>query len=708
VTTDNLDLQAFLGDFLTEAADHLAILDDVLLELERLVAGGEGVGGELVNVLFRSIHTLKGMAGMMGFGTFTGLAHHLEQVFDEVRQATRQLGEADLPAVFDGFDALKRLHAHIAQSGGEIGLDVSAAEAAVAALTSQAAPAPTPREATAAPSWLDRLDDHDQMDALVAAAKGQHLYELRVTAARDFTDVGVGEWLEGVAMIGAVLGAWAPDGRAIAADALPAAHLAAFELLLATEADIASVHDCTGLPGPAVARAVLPWQQPAAPAPAAAPVAPAAPVGAAASPKSAPATAERSSSIRVETARLDRLMELVGELVIHHTRLARLNTEFTAVLESPGALEAHRERLEAMAADFDEAMQSMARVSDDMQESTMKVRMVPVNSLFNRFPRILRDLARECGKSARLAIVGGETELDKTVIEQIGDPLIHLLRNAVDHGLESPSDRLAAGKPAEGVVTLSAAQRGHHITITVAEDGRGIDRQKVLAKARAQGLVGEGDNPSDQEVYQLIFRPGFSTAAAVTNISGRGVGMDVVQQNIQKLGGTIQVISEAGAGTRFVIKLPLTLAIAKALLVRSGPHTYAVPIASVEETLRLGRQEMRTIHEQAVVQVRGHVLPLFHLSALFQLAGDRGDRAHEPTVIVGDGEQRLALVVDELVGQQDVVVKSLGDYLGQVPGIGGATILGDGRVALILDVPTLLATHGAGVAGASSSSRHPA
>jgi two-component system chemotaxis sensor kinase CheA len=319
--------------------------------------------------------------------------------------------------------------------------------------------------------------------------------------------------------------------------------------------------------------------------------------------------------------------------------------------------------------------------------------MVPVGTLFSRFPRILRDMARECGKAARLEITGGETELDKTVIEQIGDPLIHLLRNAVDHGLEGAADRLALGKRPEGVITLAANQQGHHITITVADDGRGVDRARVLAKARAQGLLGDTDAPTDAEVYQLLFRPGFSTAEAVTNLSGRGVGMDVVMQNIQRLGGSIHVHSEAGAGTRFLVKLPLTLAIARALLVRAGGHTFAVPLASVDETLRLRPDQLKTIHDQEIVQVRGQVLPLFRLSRLFDMPGEVAH--HLPTVIVSDGERSLGLVVDALVGQQDVVVKSLGDYLGQVSGIGGATILGDGRVALILDIPTLLSSHAA-------------
>ena len=593
-----LEMAEFLADFLTEAAEHIGALEAALLEAERLAGEGQDPGEALVNALFRAIHTLKGMAGMMAFDVLAGLAHEVEQLFDDVRHGARHLAAADYGPIFAALDAFKRLHARIEATGGEGGEDVAAEHAAIAALLA--------RDEEAAV-----LDPYERMARMVEAAKAQVAAEER-EAQR--------------AALAAAAAASAPE-----------------------------------------------------------PTSPGAEGG-----------AERSQSVRVETTRLDHLMELVGELVIHHTRVAQLSTSLTHFVDEPASLDARRDRLAELVGVLDEAMQSVGRVSDDLQESTMRVRMVPVKSLFNRFPRIIRDLARDCGKAARLEMSGVDTELDKNVIEQIGDPLIHLVRNGVDHGLEPVSERLAAGKPAEGTVRLGAAQEGHHIVITVGDDGRGIDRARVLAKARSLGLLAEDEVPPDQEVLQLIFRPGFSTAARVTNISGRGVGMDVVQQNIQKLGGQVLVESEPGRGTRFVVKLPLTLAIAKALLVRAGGQTYAIPLSAVEETLRVRPEGLRTVKDHEVIEVRGSVLPVFRLSALFAVAPQEAAGSHLPVILVADGRHRMGLVVDALVGQQDVVVKPLGDFLGQVRGVGGATILGDGRVALILDVPTLLERHAGG------------
>lgn len=666
---DPQEYQEYLEIFGTEAAEHLASLDDLLLEAERLAGGGQDAPAELVNGIFRAMHTLKGMAGMMDFGATMRLAHLMEHFFDEVRQGKRRLSVPALAVVFEGVDALKALKCAIQAQGNEAGCDVQRVRQALEALAE--AP-PTPEPAGAAPAtpgttdWLARLDATSQTFALMAQVAGAQLYEIRVRAARD-CPAGPAAWLDELQALGRVLGCWNSAGEAIE---MPSAALA--EVLFLTEAEHRSVLEVSGVPPENLQLVPLASDE----------VAPAAetPRADVAAPVERPAASERATTIRVETTRLDRLMELVGELVIHQTRLAQLYGRVGEVLEAEHA---------ELQLGLDEAMQSLAWVSGELRKSSMRVRMVAVGALFNRYPRIVRDLARECGKRVRLEVLGAKTELDKTVVEQIGDPLIHLLRNAVDHGLEAPEDRLAAGKPAEGVITLAAAQQGHHILITIADDGRGIDGERVLAKARERGLLGENEQLSEQEMLGLIFRPGFSTAQAVTNLSGRGVGMDVVLSNIQRLGGSVQVSSEPGRGTRFLIKLPLTLAITKALLVSSGEDTYAIPLASVEETLRLRPEEMRSMQGRTMIQVRGAVLPLLRLSELFAQPTPAPDGQPLPTVVVHDGEKRLALVVEGLIGQQDVVVKSLGDFLGHPPGIGGATILGDGRVALILDIPTL-------------------
>lgn len=671
--SDALDPREFLEDFLIDAAEHLASLDDMFLELERRVEEGLEPDRGLVDELFRSMHTLKGMAGMMDFCRMAEIAHVLEQILEGVRQGQRSLAAPELPVLFAGLDGLKALTAQVRATGAESGVDTSDVQAALVGLAEH------PRSTSPGQALLDRLDPHDQMAALVEVAKGARLFQL--TVAPEHCPEGFASWHEGLGLIGKVYGPWDDSGEPVPPGA--AESWSSLLLMIVTEADRQSVLDCSGLPELALTEPPMPWAERASAA-----------VPAAVSARPA-ASAERASSIRVETDRLDRLMDLVGELVIHQTRLASLGNELAQALDQPGGLEPQRARLDEVAAGLDEAMQALAWVSDQLQHGTMKVRMVPVKALFNRFPRIVRDLARDCGKSARLVTEGDETELDKTVIEQIGDPLIHLLRNAVDHGLEPAAVRTAAGKPAEGVISLSAAQAGHHIVITVADDGQGIDTARVLAKARAVGLVGETETIDDQAVWQLIFKPGFSTAERVTSLSGRGVGMDVVAQNIQRLGGTIQIHSAPGGGTRFLIKLPLTLAITKALLVSACSHTFAIQLAAVEETLRLLPEEIRTMQGRELIQVRGQVLPVYRLGRLFAVEEAEGETRHLPTVVVGDGQQRLGLIVDALVGQQDVVVKSLGDFLGQPAGVGGATILGDGRVALILDIPSLLERHAA-------------
>lgn len=707
---EDFDPREYLQDFLTEAGEHLATLDDLLLEAERLVRAKEALEGELVNGLFRSAHTLKGMAGMLGFQAYQQLTHEAEQVLDQVRSGQRQLQPAELAVFFDVVDALKRLSARIASEGDEGSEDVRAAHEAIAKVARGEAVG-----AAEALNLLERVDPYDQMAILVEVAKGQALYNVRVDLALATQEVGWPEWHAGLGRMGQVQGIWNEEGEALAPAAVEEGSGAVW-LLYLTPADRQSVLDATGVPEEDLLPAPLPWQEqvptaeppPSAPAQGGeapkveAPAAVAGPPGAGeasqqrmdkAEAKSKGSAVERATSIRVETELLDRLMELVGELVIHHTRLAQLVGEASA-LAQVADLEGQRSRLARVASELDEALQFVGRTSDELQEQTMQVRMVQVGTLFNRFPRIVRDLARECGKAARLDIEGATTKLDKTVIEQLGDPLVHLLRNAIDHGLEAPASRLESGKLPEGVITLGAQQQGHHILITVSDDGQGISRSRVLAKARERGLVGPHETPSDQEVLHLIFRPGFSTAETVTNLSGRGVGMDVVQSNIQRLGGSVSVHSEPGEGTRFLVKLPLTLAITKALLVLVGGQTYAIPLASVEESLRLAQEEIRTLHEREIVLVRGQVLPLFRMHHLFDL-GQAKASAHQAVVVVAHGEQRLALAVDELLGQQDVVVKALGNFLGQIQGIGGATILGDGHVALILDVGTLVQRHGA-------------
>jgi two-component system chemotaxis sensor kinase CheA len=375
-----------------------------------------------------------------------------------------------------------------------------------------------------------------------------------------------------------------------------------------------------------------------------------------------------TQTVRIDIHRLDNLMNLVGELVITKTRLDQL-------------LLAHN------SAEIEETLKSLSRVAGGLQDAVMKARMVPLAQVFNRFPRMVRDLARELGREVEFIIEGEDTELDRSVIDEIGDPLVHLLRNAIDHGVESPEERRGKGKAAMGRVRLSAGYKGNHVIIMVADDGEGIDQDQVLARAQQKGLipVEQAKRLTSDEIYRLLFLPGFSTSTIVSDVSGRGVGLDVVQNKIESLGGSVEVSSTPGQGTRFSIRLPLTLAIIQALMIELGSEMYALPLETVEEIQVLQQQAIKKVQGREVMMLRGEVVPLVRLAPLLDGQGNSFNALELPVVIVrGDGS-RAGLVVDNLVGQREIVIKSLGRFFGGLPGIGGATILGDGRVALILD-----------------------
>ncbi|WP_457572584.1 Hpt domain-containing protein [Desulfovulcanus sp.] len=386
--------------------------------------------------------------------------------------------------------------------------------------------------------------------------------------------------------------------------------------------------------------------------------------------------AQMSSTIRVDHSKLDHLMNLIGELIITRNRFAMLARE----------LEEGKDVAD-ISQKITETTYAMARISDDLQVTIMNVRMVPVKSVFNRFPRLVRDLSRKSGKKVELITEGEETELDKSVIELIGDPLVHLIRNAVDHGLETEEERRAAGKSPTGKVWLRAAHKGNSVIIEVEDDGRGIDPDKMRAKGVEKGILTEEEaqNMDDHHAIELIFAPGFSTAEKVTDISGRGVGMDVVRNNIKSLKGSINVQSVVGRGTKFTISLPLTLAIIEALLVKVDNDTYAIPLDAVSETTKIEAERLSEVNKRKAITLRGEVLGIVELAELLDLPVEKDDRQILPIVIITVNDRRLGLVVDTLLERQEIVIKSLGQYLGDLPGISGATIMGDGNVVLILD-----------------------
>jgi two-component system, chemotaxis family, sensor kinase CheA len=386
--------------------------------------------------------------------------------------------------------------------------------------------------------------------------------------------------------------------------------------------------------------------------------------------------APRSSMVRVDFAQLDHLLNLVGELIIHRTKLHQAGKDIAERLEDHAASQ-----------ELLDAVQQVAAVSAELQETVMDVRMLPVRHVFERFPRMVRDLARQQGKQIELILEGDNTRVDKAIIDEIGEPLVHLIRNSVDHGIEPPATRVARGKTPTGTILLSAAQESSHVVITIMDDGGGIDAATVRRKAVERGLLKGDENLTDREAVQLIFAQGFSTSDAITEVSGRGVGLDVVLKSIERLSGLVEVETVPGVGTKFIIQLPLTLAIITALLVEVGGRPYAVPIGTVVESLRFHREQAHRINGRDTLRIRDRLVPLLYLSELFDVSSPgRGDYI----VILGRGDKRLGLVVDRLRGQQEVVIKGLDPaVLGASSAVAGATIMGDGRVVLILDVAAL-------------------
>ena len=383
----------------------------------------------------------------------------------------------------------------------------------------------------------------------------------------------------------------------------------------------------------------------------------------------------RSSMVRVDFAKLDHLLNLVGELIIYRTKLSELARQVADVLPGVGP-------------ELLEAVHRVTSASTQLQETIMDVRMLPIRHVFERFPRLVRDLARQQGKNVELVLQGEETRVDKAVIDELGEPLVHLIRNAVDHGIETPEVRKARGKSPTGTLLLSAAQESNQVVITLVDDGAGIDAASVRKKALERGLLQAGETLSDRDAIQLIFTEGFSTASAVTDVSGRGVGLDVVVRSMERLNALIEAETIPGAGTKFTLQLPLTLAIISVLMVDVGDEVYALPSGAVVESLRYAKRDLLRMNGRDTLRVRDRIVPFVHLAELFGRAGAQGEHAY--AVIIGRGEKRLGLSVDRLRGQQDVVIKALDAVVSNpVVGIAGATILGDGRVVLILDVASL-------------------
>ena len=695
----DMDMSQYLGAFLDEADDNLQRLDDLLLALEK-----DTVNMDVINEIFRAAHTLKGMSATMGFEKMAGLTHAMEDRLDEARKGVRHLGDSDMNLLFTALDSIQGMVDSIRGGGSDAHLDVSAL---VAALRNQdpapEAPAPEAPAAEASAPEARQVDGLSQQESeWVAEAEGlgMSVYKLRVTlsetcllkAARSYMVVNRLEEMGDIIKTDPPVEALENEefdmefsvyiGSSLPAEdirqaALKISDVASVEL---SEMKAAAQPAAPAAPAPAAAAPAAPAEgaapakaeseKPTAPA-AAAPAKPVAPAAKADGVKKA------SQTVRVDIGRLDKLMNLVGELVIGRARIERLVQE-------------------ARLREFDEPLSQLGRISGDIQELVTKLRMVPVSFTFDRFPRLIRDLSKTLGKDVELVLEGQDTELDRTVIDEIGDPMVHLIRNSLDHGIERREDRRAVGKPEKGILKISAYQEGSGVIIEVSDDGAGIDPERVKQKAVERGILTEEEASvmTDEEAVQLVLIPGFSMAKAVTDISGRGVGMDAVKTKVEALGGQLDLVSRLGQGTRVYVRLPLTLAIVLSLLIKVGNETYAISLENVEETILVKKENIKTVHGAPATLLRGEVLSLSDLGNVLETEMDDTDRDEYPVVVVKIGKSKIGFIVNELIGQQEIVIKSLGRFLSKIKGITGGTILGDGNVALILDVASFYSTKG--------------
>ena len=632
------DMKEIMEDFLIEAFELIEQIDHDLVELE---ANPEDL--ELLNRIFRVAHTVKGSSSFLNFDVLTELTHHMEDVLNKARKGELKITPDIMDVVLESVDMMKGLLESIRDNGSDAaaGIDIKNICVRLTQISEGEAPSAAAGAPAAAPAPEPVKEPEPAAPAEEAAP------EVSDAELSKLSDSEVEAEIE--------------------------------RLLKVRKAEDQARRASKGI-APKSPEEIAPATS-AAPAPAARP----APSRERDTDKKVPAASSgavaQEQTIRVEVKRLDHLMNLIGELVLGKNRLLKIYDDVEERYEGEKFLE-----------ELNQVVSSLSLVTTDIQLAVMKTRMLPIAKVFNKFPRMIRDLSRDLGKQIDLEISGEETELDKSIVEEIGDPLVHIIRNSCDHGIEDPETRKAMGKPEKGLVQLKAYNEGNHIVVEIVDDGKGLDADMLKSKSIEKGIITEreADAMSEKEAFGLIFRPGFSTAAKVTNVSGRGVGMDVVKTNIEKLNGIIDIESEVGKGTVMKLKIPLTLAIIQSLLVGTQEEFYAIPLASVLETVRVPIDDIYTIDGKNVLRLRDEVLSLVRLADVFgvEKVFDGGD--HTYVVIIGVAEAKLGIIVDTLVGQEEIVIKSMGDYLQNIPGIAGATIRGDGRVTLIIDVGAMM------------------
>ena len=681
-----METNQYMEMFLDESREHLQSLNDGLLSLEN-----DPEDLSVLNEIFRNAHTLKGMSATMGYTKTAELTHDMENLLDMLRKEQLKVSSEIIDVIFKCVDSLQEMVENIGNGESEDLVDVSDLVRKVNAIAKgDAAPAAEEAEEAAegenAAAPVLELNDTDETVIREAKNSGLIPYAVHVEiaescllkSARSYMVMNVLDEL------GDVIKSVPP-----AQDLEQEKFDHSFDVVIVTDAEPKAIEDgvsaISEITEVKVTEITLSAskEETKEEAPKAA-----APAAKKAEPKKADAKAEAKKpagkndkkahvagqSVRVDIEKLDTLMNLVGELVTNKVRLEQIGMT-------------HR------LTELTETLEQMDRVTSDLQSVVMKVRMVPVSQVFNRFPRMVRDLAKELNKDINLTIEGEDTELDRTVIDEIGDPLMHLLRNSLDHGVEHPDDREAKGKPRTGEVGLIARHEGNNVVIMVTDDGAGINADKIRNKAVEKGMISreEADALPDADAVRLIFLPGFSTVEIITDVSGRGVGMDVVRSKIESLGGHVDVETKIDEGSVFKIKLPLTLAIIQAMLVKVQDEMYAIPLGSIDSTINITPDDIKTVQNKEVIVLRGQIIPIARLGEVLSVPkGADNDEEDIFVVVVHVGDHKIGIVVDNLIGQQEIVIKTLGKLLSGLKMLAGATVLGDGHVAMILDVSALM------------------
>ena len=706
-----METNQYMDMFLDESREHLQSLNDGLLGLE-----DDAEDLSILNEIFRNAHTLKGMSATMGYNKIAELTHEMEDVLDMLRKEQLTVTGDIIDTLFKCIDSLEQMINNVANGDPEDLIDVSDLVAKLTAImrgekaatkpAETSTPAPAAETSADAPAEISgdvpvELSDTEKSIITEAEKTGMHGIYLKVTLAESCLLKSARSYMVMNALeeVGEVIRTIPP-----AEDLEQEAFERSFEVILITGSDEEHIQEAvmsiseietaetqvikfgTGsasatapVPAPVTDKKSTSDSAATAPAPAPAPKtsAPAnKPAQQSGGQSSTQAAAQKKShagqSVRVDIEKLDMLMNLMGELVINKVRLEQIG-------------QVHR------LSELTETLEQMDRVTTDLQNIVMKVRMVPVSQVFNRFPRMVRDVTKELNKEINLTIEGEDTELDRTVIDEIGDPIMHLLRNSLDHGIEMPDEREAKGKPRIGEVGLIARHEGNNVVIMVTDDGKGIDPDVIRRKAVEKGLFSqdEVDAMPDADAVRIVFLPGFSTAEKISDISGRGVGMDVVKSKIESLSGQVDVETRVNEGSIFKIKLPLTLAIIQAMLVQVQNEIYAIPLASIDSTLSIQPSDISTVQNNEVIVLRGEIIPIIRMEEYLMVPHVK-DTKELFVVVVHAGDSKAGMVVDKLIGQQEIVIKTLGNLFMGLKMFSGATVLGDGKVALILDVATML------------------